>query len=349
MRLAAALALQLALLATLAVAAAPARDVSTTAQRFREQPDRALEDTLRAIARTAPGQLLVEARLLPYNRVARLGADKAAPMASTYKLPIAVAVLSEVDAGRMQLSRKVRLLARDMHPGVSRLAERYPEGGVDRSVGQLLEEMLITSDNSACDALLRVLGGGAEATARMRELGVAPMRIDRSEMQLGDDAMGVVFPWHDSLRTRASVQAAWRSAKPEQRAAGLARMLADPRDTATPAAMNLLLERIWRREALSPARTDTLLGWMSRSTTGTHRLRAGVPRQVAVLDRTGTGPTTSGRTLCVNAVGLLRLPGSGGWVAITVFLRDVRGDIPTAEHTIARVARATFDQWNAPD
>jgi len=330
-------------------AAAPERTVPQCAQRFREQTDRALEDSLRSIARTAPGQLLVEARLLPHNRVARLDADRPAPMASTYKLPIAVAVLGETDAGRMPLSRRVRLLPRDMYPGLSPLADRHPEGGVDRTVGELLADMLITSENSACDALLRVLGGGSVVTARMQALGVGALRVDRSEMQQGDDVLGVVFPWHDSLRTRASVRAAWSSAKPEQRAAALTRFLADPRDTATPAAMNRLLERIWRREALSPARTDTLLAWLSRCTTGRARLRAGLPPQAALFHRTGTGTTTAGRTACVNDVGLVKLPGGGGWVAISVFVRDVRGETPAAEHTIARVARAVFEAWNAPD
>lgn len=333
----------------LASTGATAASPTQTAQRFREQVDRSLEDSLRAIARSTPGELLVEARLLPQNRVARLGADRPAPMASTCKLPIAVAALSEADAGRLPLTRRVRLLARDMHPGVSRLAERHPEGGVEVTVRELLAEMLITSDNSACDALLRVLGGGAPVTARMQALGVAPLRVDRSESKMGDDALGVVFPWHDSLRTRASVKAAWRSATAEQRGAAMSRFLADPRDTATPTAMNRLLERIWRREALSAAHTDTLLAWMSRCTTGRARLRAGLPAQVAVFDRTGTGATSNGRTACVNAVGLLRLPGGGGWVALSVFVRDVRGETAAAERCIARVARAVFEAWNAPD
>lgn len=330
-------------------AKAPVPKAAAPAQRPREQSDRALEDSLRTIARTSPGQLLVEARLLSSNRVARLGADTPAPMASTYKLPIAVAVLSEVDAGRLTLAQPVRLLPQDMNPGVSALGERHPEGGVDVSVGELLSGMLITSDNSACDALLRLLGGGGAVTSRMQALGVAPLRIDRTEMQIGDEVSGFEFPWPDSLRTRATVRAARRSSRPEARRAGLEQFLRDPRDTATPAAMNRLLERLWRREALSPASTDTLLSMMAQCRTGSRRLRAGLPAQAAVYDRTGTGSSFEGRTACVNAVALVRLPGSGGWVAVSVFLRDVRGEAAAAESTIARVARAVFDAWNAPE
>ena len=357
MRFAAALFAALAV--TLAASGSPAapRPKSKTpkpkavasAPRPREQSDRALEDSLRAIARNAPGQLRVEARLLSGNRVARLAADTPSPMASTYKLPIAVAVLSEVDAGRLALAQPIRLLPQDMNPGVSALGERYPEGGVDVTVGELLSGMLATSDNTACDVLLRVLGGGGAVTSRMRALGVAPMRIDRTEMRIGDEASGFEFPWPDSLRTRATVRAARRSSKPEEQRAGLQRFLDDPRDTATPAAMNQLLERIWRREALAPATTDTLLAMMAQCRTGSRRLRAGLPERVAVYDRTGTGPSFEGRTACVNAVALVRLPGSGGWVAISVFQTDVRGEVAVAEDTLARVARAVFEVWNAPD
>ena len=54
-------------------------------------------------------------------------------------------------------------------------------------------------------------------------------------------------------------------------------------------------------------------------------------------------------TAAVNDVGVITLPGGGGRVAIAVLIRDVRGPVPRAEKTIAEVAKAVFDSWNAPE
>ena len=51
----------------------------------------------------------------------------------------------------------------------------------------------------------------------------------------------------------------------------------------------------------------------------------------------------------VNDAGVLTLPGSGGHVAIVVFIEGVRGPQADAEKAIARIGREVFDHWNAPE
>jgi len=80
------------------------------------------------------------------------------PTASTYKLPIAIAFLKAVDAGRFRLDQDVRVLPIDIVHGVSRIADERPHGGQVR-VSRLLSLMITESDNSASDAILRILGG----------------------------------------------------------------------------------------------------------------------------------------------------------------------------------------------
>jgi beta-lactamase class A len=113
-------------------------------------------------------------------------------MASVYKFPIAVAVLDAAESGRIGLDSLVRVQASDLRPGASPLAARYPGGGVDVRVADLLAGMLVDSDNTASDVLLRLAGGPSEVTACMRILGCEDLRVDRYEVEIFFDASGVM-------------------------------------------------------------------------------------------------------------------------------------------------------------
>jgi beta-lactamase class A len=123
----------------------------------------------------------------------------------------------------------------------------------------------------------------------------------------------------------------------------------DPRDHASPAAFTAILAQLQRGRLLSAAGTDTLLAMMGRCATGGARLPRLLPPQCRLAHKTGTAGTWRGHTHAVNDVGLLTLPGGGGHVAIAVLVRDVHGDPAGAERTIARIARAVFEEWNAPE
>ena len=63
----------------------------------------------------------------------------------------------------------------------------------------------------------------------------------------------------------------------------------DPRDTTTPAAMLDDMRRLLLGDALSPASRRQLGDWLLANTTGGSRLRAGLPGDWRVGDKTGTG------------------------------------------------------------
>src|SRR6266498_1537533 len=85
------------------------------------------------------------------------------PMQSVFKLPIAIEVLRQVDAKKLDLARVVALGPADRRDG--------PLGTMavpaKRTIGELLEAMLTTSDNVACDKLLALVGGPGVVDARV--------------------------------------------------------------------------------------------------------------------------------------------------------------------------------------
>jgi beta-lactamase class A len=259
------------------------------------------------------------------------------PMASTFKVPVAIELLTRVDAGELQLDQMIPLKPSDLHPGSGTLADLFNKPGVALSVRNLLELMLLISDNSATDVVLRLAGGGPAVTARMEKLGIRGIRVDRPTAQLIADWIGVRQLPPPEQWTPEGFEAAFNAVTPEEQKAAARRFDQDPRDTATPDAMAALLQRIYRRDLLKPASAELLLDIMSRCRTGEARLRGLLPEGTPVAHKTGTiGGTT-------NDVGIITLPGGAGHVAIAVFVKASAKEVPARERAIAEISRAVHD------
>lgn len=304
--------------------------------------DVGLERLEQEVARLAPlagGTVGVGAVHLESGREVYFNRTDRFPMASTYKVPIAVQLLTRVDRGELRLDSLVALTAADLHPGSGTLTELFDDPGVILSLRNLLELMLLISDNSATDVVLRTAGGPAEVTARMRALGVEGIRVDRPTVRLIADWVGIAdIPPLVPNRPRQFGEL-FRQVTDSARAAAARRFNDDPRDTATPDAMARLLTRLWRKEILSPASSDLLLDIMLRSTTGGERIKGLLPPETPVSHKTGTvGGTT-------NDAGIVTLPGDAGHVVTVIFVKASDKEIPERERVIAHIARAIHDYF----
>jgi beta-lactamase class A len=249
-------------------------------------------------------------------------------------------VLSRVDRGELRLDSLARVEAADVVPFGSLLTDRFGEGadpGVSLSVKRHLELMLILSDNTATDVLLRLIGGTAPVRARLAALGIRDLEVSRSVMELGAEWMGLELPPR-SERTVARVRQLMAGLKPAQTEAANRTFYASRKDHGTPEAMTRLLAKIWRREALSAASTDFLLATMRRDETGDARLKGRLPAGAVVAHKTGT---LANRV--TNDVGIIDLP-DGTHAAVAVYITESRA--PTEadrERTIAEIGRAVYD------
>ena len=111
--------------------------------------------------------------------------------------------------------------------------------------------------------------------------------------------------------------------------------MGDPRDTTTPLAMLLTLQKLVLGDALSPPSRAWLQRWLVETSTGDKRLRAGVPGW-KVGDKTGT----SGDSGTANDIGVLWPPGGGAPVLVTCYLTRSTAPAEQRDAAIAQVARA---------
>lgn len=265
-----------------------------------EGPEEAVA-RLAALERQEGGRLGVCVRDTGTGRVLSYRADERFALCSTFKAVAAAAVLARVDRGEERLERRMAYGPGDLDTYAPVTAKHVAEGAM--TLADLCAAAVVWSDNTAGNLLLQALDGPEGFTAYVRSQGDTVTRLDRTEPTLNTAIPG------------------------------------DPRDTTTPAAIAGLLERILLGPALSPASRTRLLGWMTESPTGAKRLRAGLPPDWQVGDKTGTGENGT-----ANVVAIIRRQNSAPLIA-AVYLTQSPGtpDARNALHAeVGRLVTRTF-------
>jgi beta-lactamase class A len=304
----------------------------------------ALEARFRTIAASAGGTVGVSVLHLESGKGAGLHGNERFPMASVFKLAVAVELGARNDRGAVRLDAMVAVAPSDVRAG-GPLSERAPAGGLTLSIGELLEAMLVDGDNTAADLLLPLAGGPEAVTAQLDAVGLGDIRVDRSELELAFDAHGVTAPPPRAARTLASIQKAIAAVPESDRRAAYARFLADPRDTATPDALVQLLRQVTQGRRLTPESRDRILALMAQTRSGEHRLKAGLPAGPPLAHRTGMGADFGNANVCTNDIGIVTLPGGRGRLAIAVLIKGSDRSLAAREKAIAEIARAAYDYW----
>ena len=265
--------------------------------------------------------------------------DMKFPMASTYKVPIAVQLLHRVDHGELALDSMIVLEPHDLSPGSGTISRLLDDPGVVLSVRNLLELMLLISDNSATDLMLELAGGPAEVNKRMAAINVEGLHIDRSTLKLIADYIGIRdLPAREDY-SQDMIREKYKALSEAEREQAEAGFDNDSRDTSTPKAMANLLEKIWQKQILTEESSELLMDIMRRCETGEHRLKGILPPGTVVAHKTGTIGGTA------NDVGVIELPDDAGHVVTVVFVKESSLPVADRERAIAHVARAVYDYF----
>jgi beta-lactamase class A len=168
--------------------------------------------------------------------------------------------------------------------------------------------MISESDGTACDVLLRLIGGPEKATQGLRALGVENIVIARYEKEMAETAPVASENW------------------------------------TTPETAIELLKLFQEGKVLSKASHDLLLDLMINSRPGAKRIKGLLPAGTVVAHKTGTSATINGVTTATNDIGIITLP-DGGQLAIAVFVSDTRAGLMRREEVIAKIAEAAWKCW----
>jgi len=251
-----------------------------------------------------PQQAGVYVRDLDTGESAGVHVDERWYLASTVKVPIAIAVLRAVERGRLTLDTTVPLHAVDTVDGGGSTNRRA--AGARIPVRRLMEQMIIHSDNTASDLLIGTVGidavNAVVASLVPRGFGrittLADVRravyggLDPAASRLaGPDFLQLHALPDDTARLERFAQIAevpLSSLRLPTLDAAYDRYYASGLNTARLDAYADLLQALAQGRALGPVTTDYLLGLMGRIATGRHRVTAGLPPTVAFAHKTGT-------------------------------------------------------------
>jgi beta-lactamase class A len=266
-----------------------------------------LRKQIEQIAAVAKGRVGVAAEVLETGQSISLNPHEHFPMQSVYKLPIAMAVMVQVDNKKLDLEQRVRVeksafVRLGQH---SPIRDRNPNG-VELSLSELLRFAVSESDGTASDVLLEM--AGVEGVSKyLNELGINELVVANSEKEIGQD-------WETQYRNWASPHGALQ-----------------------------LLRSLHERRGVSEQSQQLLLKFMTETPTGPRRLKGLLPNSVVVAHKTGTSGASGGISAATNDIGLVTLP-NGQHLAIAVFVSDSPADLVTRETVIAKIAKAIYDE-----
>ena len=219
------------------------------------------ESLIAVIEQAAGGRLGVAVIDSGSKRSIAHRAEERCPMCSTFKVLAAGAVLKRVDAGTERLDRRLPYGPSDLLDYAPIAKSHIGEGAM--SLADACAAAIQWSDNTAANLVLATIGGPAGVTDFARSLGDVVTRLDRNEPSLNSAIPG------------------------------------DPRDTTSPYAMARDLQALLLGDALSEASRKQLEAWMVGNQTGGPRLRAGLPADWGIGDKTGSGDHGVANTIAI--------------------------------------------------
>ncbi len=217
-------------------------------------------DHLSQLEAAAGGRIGVFALDTANHATLRYRAGEPFPLCSTSKFMLVGAVLRQSEHEDELLEKRISYTQSDLL-SYSPITKEHLRAGM--TVADLCAAAIRYSDNTAANLLLKLVGGPASVTAFASSLHDRHFRLDRWEPELNTCLPG------------------------------------DLRDTSTPEAMGLSLKQLAIDHALKAEQRGLLVGWLRGSTTGAERIRAGVPKDWQVGDKTGTGDYGTGSDIAV--------------------------------------------------
>ena len=275
------------------------------------------------------------AKHLPSGRTVAIRADAPMNTLSVIKIPVMILAFRDAEAGKLKLTDRHVIKPEDLRRG-SGLIQNF-DVGLNPTYRDLIEQMIITSDNTATDIMIRTVGL-ARVNAMLAEFGFKETRLLRTtgdlfrEVWIRADAKNATMTDREVF-TRGfpgDPQASARSFKLE---GDSTRWLG--RTTARE--MAVMLEGILNAKYASKASSDAMVGMLRRQFYSS-RLPQRIGFRAQVAHKTGDWPPIAG-----NDVGIIFYP--GGPSIVSVFTNQNTGDFFELEATLGRIAERVVDTW----
>lgn len=261
-------------------------------------------NTLKELEAASGGRLGVSAVNMANHTEIQYRKNERFPFCSTFKVMGVAAILQDSTKNPSLLQKRIHYKQDDLVT-YSPITEQHLRDGM--TVAELCEATLTTSDNTAMNLLMKILGGPKALTAFARSIETYSFRLDR---------------WEPDLNTSIPN---------------------DPRDTTSPMAMRISLQKLVLGDGLPEYQQKLLLSWLKKNKTGVARIRAGVPKTWLLGDKTGTGEYGT-----TNDIGII-YPSGCKPIVVTIYFTQGKKDAKPREDVIASATKIVIEEFSKRD
>lgn len=240
-----------------------------------------------------------------------INGNKHSTMHSVFKYHLAIAVLDQVDRGKLSLLGKITITPKDLDNDLwSPIRKKHPKG-VTLTLAEILKYTVASSDNVGCDVLFRILGGPKVVETFFHQAGVADIAIKYDEMTQQ-------LVWERQYEN-------WTTAN----------------------AANVALKVFYENntQLLSSESHRFLWDVMKSSWSGKKTIKANLPKGTVVAHKTGySGKNQAGLTAAENDIGIVFLP-DGTHFYLSVLVSDSMETREVNKKIIADIAKLAWDYF----
>ena len=270
-----------------------------------------LKNDIKQITKNKNATVAVSVLDFENNKSFHINGNKKLPMLSVFKFHIALAVLDDVDQGKLMLDQNIFIKKSDLLENTwSPIRTKYPDGNIEMPLSELIRYTVAESDNNSCDILIRLLGGTEKVQQIIDRKGVKNFIIKADEEQMHK---GYEFMYWNVTTTNSA---------------------------------NKLLKDFFNRKIISKSSTDFLMNTMLGTSTGRNKIVAQLPQDIPVAHKTGSsGKDEKGLTVAENDIGIITLP-NGKHYAISIFVSDSMESEITNTKMIADISKIVFNYFS---
>ena len=276
------------------------------------------------------------AKHLPSGREIAIRADEPMNALSVIKIPIMVLAYRDADAGTLELDERYQIQPEDMRRGSGLLQSFSP--GIEPTYRDIITQMIITSDNTATDVVIKRLGL-ERVNTMLAEMGFDQTRLRATTGELFRAVLELAAPGDASLSDRDVFESGFPS-DPEAavRSFGFEGDSTQWLGRITAREISHMLEAIEENELASPESSDEMIGILRRQFYSS-RLPQQLRGRASIAHKTGDWPPHAG-----NDAGILYY--EGGPTVVAVFTNQNQGDFFELEAALGRIAVDLVDSWH---
>ena len=270
------------------------------------QSQASIQKELAALETSSGGRLGIYAINTMNNERIQYRAEERFPFCSTFKVMGVAAILKQSMTNNRLLQQKIKYQKEDIDVVWSPITEKHVNDGM--TIFELSAAAIMYSDDTAINLLMKELGGLEAVNAFARSLGDNTFRLDRWEPELNTAIPGEV------------------------------------RDTTTPKTMATSLQRLVLGDVLALPQREQLQAWLVDNTTGNFRIRAGVPKDWVVGDKTGGGKYHG----VTNDIAIIWPPKCAP-IVVAIFFTQNNNDAPHREDIVASATRLILSEFKSTE